>query len=139
MWGFRSKTSSTRAQSIIGGGRCGRKAAHVAGKTAERRTQTAAGGLRAEGRRSSAVCRCPPAALRVLRSAHWSGALCEHTFVSYVELHCHSAFSFLDGASHPIELIAEAARQGHSALALTDHDGLHGAMEFAVAAGTLGV
>src|SRR5204862_4052925 len=51
----------------------------------------------------------------------------------------HSAFSFLDGASHPIELVAEAVRQGHSALALTDHDGLHGAMEFAVAAGTLGV
>src|SRR3954470_3910096 len=57
----------------------------------------------------------------------------------YVELHCHSAFSFLDGASHPIELAAAAAQQGHSALALTDHDGLHGAMEFATSAKTLGV
>jgi error-prone DNA polymerase len=51
--------------------------------------------------------------------------------VSYVELHCHSAYSFLDGASHPVELAAAAARQGHEALALTDHDGLHGAMEMA--------
>ncbi len=50
-------------------------------------------------------------------------------FVSYVELHCHSAYSFLDGASHPQELAGAAAEQGHEALALTDHDGLHGAME----------
>src|SRR5215210_9525880 len=57
----------------------------------------------------------------------------------YVELHCHSAFSFLDGASHPAELAAAAAEQGHPALALTDHDGLHGAMEFAQAAKPLGV
>jgi error-prone DNA polymerase len=54
-------------------------------------------------------------------------------FVFYVELHCHSAFSFLDGASHPVELAAAAAKQGHAALALTDHDGLHGAMEMAQA------
>ena len=59
--------------------------------------------------------------------------------MAYVELHCHSAYSFLDGASHPDELAAAAAEQGHSALALTDHDGLHGAMEFAQAAGPLGV
>ena len=51
----------------------------------------------------------------------------------YAELHCHSAFSFLDGASHPQELAGEAAAQGHTALALTDHDGLHGAMEMAQA------
>ena len=51
----------------------------------------------------------------------------------YAELHCHSAFSFLDGASHPQELAGEAAEQGHTALALTDHDGLHGAMEMAQA------
>jgi error-prone DNA polymerase len=59
--------------------------------------------------------------------------------VKYVELHCHSAFSFLDGASHPVELAAAAAEQGHSALALTDHDGLHGAMEMAQALKPLGV
>ena len=57
--------------------------------------------------------------------------MCEHTFVPYVELHCHSAYSFLDGASHPVELAGAAAEQGHEALALTDHDGLHGAMELA--------
>ena len=57
----------------------------------------------------------------------------------YVELHAHSAFSFLDGASHPIELVAAAAEQGHAAMALTDHDGLHGAMEFAQAAKHRGV
>jgi error-prone DNA polymerase len=60
-------------------------------------------------------------------------------FVSYVELHCHSTYSFLDGASHPVELAAAAAEQGHEALALTDHDGLHGAMEMAQALKPLGV
>ena len=44
--------------------------------------------------------------------------------VPYAELHCHSNFSFLDGASHPEELAEEAARLGLEALALTDHDGL---------------
>src|SRR3954449_6582031 len=57
----------------------------------------------------------------------------------YVELHCHSTFSFLDGASHPIELAATAADQGHAALALTDHDGLYGSMELAQAAKPLGI
>jgi len=60
-------------------------------------------------------------------------------FVPYVELHCHSAYSFLDGASHPAELAGAAAEQGHSALALTDHDGLHGAMEMAHALKPLGI
>jgi len=49
----------------------------------------------------------------------------------YVELHAHSAFSFLDGASTPLELAAAAAAQGYPAFALTDHDGLWGSMEFA--------
>ena len=57
----------------------------------------------------------------------------------YVELHCHSCFSFLDGASHPVELAAAAAEQGHGALALTDHDGLYGSMELAQAAKPLGL
>jgi len=56
---------------------------------------------------------------------------CEHVFVPYVELHCHSAYSFLDGASLPDELAVAASRLAYSALALTDHDGLHGAMELA--------
>ncbi len=54
--------------------------------------------------------------------------------VAYAELHCHSNFSFLDGASHPEELVEEAARLGLSALALTDHDGLYGVVRFAEAA-----
>ena len=54
--------------------------------------------------------------------------------VSYAELHAHSAFSFLDGASTPEELVEEAARLDLRALALTDHDGLYGAVRFAEAA-----
>ena len=53
--------------------------------------------------------------------------------VSYAELHAHSAFSFLDGASTPEELV-EAARLGLRAIALTDHDGLYGVVRFAEAA-----
>jgi error-prone DNA polymerase len=52
----------------------------------------------------------------------------------YIELHAHSAFSFLDGTSHPHELIERAAELGHSALALTDHDSVGGAMELAMSA-----
>jgi error-prone DNA polymerase len=58
---------------------------------------------------------------------------------AYAELHCHSNFSFLDGASHPEELAEEAARLGLSALALTDHDGLYGVVRFAEAAAAVGV
>ena len=54
--------------------------------------------------------------------------------IPYVELHCHSGFSFLDGASHPEELILRAVELGYPALALTDHNGLYGSMEFAQAA-----
>lgn len=51
----------------------------------------------------------------------------------YAELHSHSHFSFLDGASSPQDLVAEAARLGLDALALTDHDGFAGAPLFAEA------
>ncbi len=57
----------------------------------------------------------------------------------YVELHCHSSYSFLDGASQPEELAARAAELGYEALALTDHDGVYGSLEFAHAAKALGV
>jgi error-prone DNA polymerase len=57
----------------------------------------------------------------------------------YVELHCHSAYSFLDGASEPSELAATAADLGYEALALTDHDGVSGAMEFAHACKGVGI
>jgi error-prone DNA polymerase len=49
---------------------------------------------------------------------------------AYAELHAHSAFSFLDGASTPTELGAAAAALGYPAFALTDHDGVWGSMEF---------
>jgi error-prone DNA polymerase len=59
--------------------------------------------------------------------------------VAYVELHAHSAYSFLDGASQPEELAARAAELEYPALALTDHDGLYGSLEFAHAAKHFGV
>ncbi len=59
--------------------------------------------------------------------------------MTYVELHCHSAYSFLDGASQPEELVARAADLGYEALALTDHDGLYGSLELAQAAKGLGL
>ena len=59
--------------------------------------------------------------------------------MAYVELHCHSAYSFLDGASQPEELAARAAELGYEALALTDHDGVYGSLEFAHAAKSFGV
>ncbi|MPY82392.1 MAG: DNA polymerase III subunit alpha [Actinophytocola sp.] len=59
--------------------------------------------------------------------------------VPYAELHCHSNFSFLDGASHPHELVEEASRLGLDAIALTDHDGMYGVVRFAQAAKELGV
>jgi len=57
----------------------------------------------------------------------------------YVELHAHSAFSFLDGASTPLELAAAVAAHGYPAFALTDHDGIWGSMEFAHACKGFGV
>jgi error-prone DNA polymerase len=54
--------------------------------------------------------------------------------VPYAELHCHSNFSFLDGASHPEELVETAAALGLEALALTDHNGFYGVVRFAEAA-----
>jgi error-prone DNA polymerase len=57
----------------------------------------------------------------------------------YVELHAHSAYSFLDGASQPEELAARAAELGYETIALTDHDGVYGSLEFAHAAKHLGV
>lgn len=65
------------------------------------------------------------------------GARAARSSVPYAELHAHSAFSFLDGASTPEELVEEASRLGLRALALTDHDGLYGAVRFAEAAAEL--
>ena len=62
-----------------------------------------------------------------------------HPPSDYVELHCHSVFSLLDGASEPEELVARAKALGMPALALTDHDDLGGAVRFAQAARELDV
>lgn len=63
----------------------------------------------------------------------------ESPAVPYAELHCHSNFSFLDGASHPEELAEEATRLGLEALALTDHDGMYGVVRFAEVAAVVGI
>ncbi len=57
----------------------------------------------------------------------------------YVELHCHSNFSFLDGGSHPAELAARAAELEMPALAITDRGGVYGAVKFLQASRKLGV
>src|SRR6476661_11021974 len=61
------------------------------------------------------------------------------TSTPYAELHAHSSFSFLDGASSPEELAEEAARLGLSSLTLTDHDGVYGVVRFAEAADKIGL
>jgi error-prone DNA polymerase len=70
----------------------------------------------------------PPGDSRMVRSS-----------IAYAELHSHSAYSFLDGASTPEELVEEAARLDLRAIALTDHNGLYGAVRFAEAAAELDV
>lgn len=57
----------------------------------------------------------------------------------YAELHAHSSFSFLDGASDPEQLVEEAVRLGLQSLALTDHDGMYGVARFAEAADAFGL
>src|ERR671935_1959490 len=59
--------------------------------------------------------------------------------VGYGELHAHSSFSFLDGASAPEELAEEAVRLGLESLTLTDHDGVYGVVRFAEAARAYGL
>ena len=59
--------------------------------------------------------------------------------VPYAELHAHTAFSFLDGASSPESMAEAAVELGLSALAITDHDGMYGVVRFAEAAAELGL
>ncbi len=74
------------------------------------------------------------------RSAYEAPALIRGSSnTPYAELHCHSCFSFLDGASHPEALAEEAARLGLEALAITDHDGFYGVVRFAEAAREVGL
>jgi error-prone DNA polymerase len=76
-----------------------------------------------------------PNELRLSRSA--SASLSRPDGPPWAELHCHSSFSFLDGAATPGELVTEAARLGLETLALTDHDGMYGVPQFAQAAARL--
>ena len=69
---------------------------------------------------------------------------CYRTYVRcrslvHTELHAHSAFSFLDGASAPEELAEQAATLGYGQIALTDHDGLCGSLAFATACRDAGI
>src|SRR5574341_2633258 len=59
--------------------------------------------------------------------------------MDYIELHCHSNFSLLDGASFPEALVAQAVTLEMPALALTDHDAVYGAVGFVRAAQTAGI
>ena len=62
-----------------------------------------------------------------------------HAVHAFVELHCHSTFSMLDGAAHPEQLVAKAVQLGMPALALTDRDDLGGIVRFSTAAKTAGL
>ena len=59
--------------------------------------------------------------------------------IPYAELHAHTNFSFLDGASAPDDLVARAVELGLTGLAATDHDGLYGAVRFSGAAEEAGL
>jgi len=59
--------------------------------------------------------------------------------VRYAELHCHTNYSFLDGASHPEDLVRRASEFGYQALAVTDHDGFRGAVKVHQAARNAGL
>src|SRR5882672_1298976 len=59
--------------------------------------------------------------------------------IAFAELHCHTNFSFLDGASAPDELVERAVALGLSGLAVTDHQGLYGVVRFATAAAEAGL
>src|SRR6266581_7454778 len=80
-----------------------------------------------------AAARSVPQAPRSRRSSRVMNAS------PYVELHCHSNFSFLDGGSHPAELAFRAAELGMPALAITDRGGVYGAVRFLQACRKVGV
>jgi len=59
--------------------------------------------------------------------------------IPYAELHCRTNFSFLEGASHPDELVGRAAELGYAALAITDRHSLAGVVRAHVAAKSAGL
>ena len=90
-------------------------------------------------------CRPTPTAATARPGRCGAGRTCRRTSSAtptrcpYAELHAHSSYSFLDGASSPEELLEEAERLGLHALAITDHDGFYGIVRFAEAAETASV
>lgn len=78
-----------------------------------------------------------PLSAGALSAGALSGAALSAEGPPWAELHCHSSYSFLDGASSPADLVCEAAARGLSALAITDHDGMYGVPQFAQAAARL--
>src|SRR5664280_3260351 len=60
-------------------------------------------------------------------------------YLKYAELHCHSHYSLLEGASAPDALVERAMLLGLSALAITDRDGLYGAVRFSLACAKAGL
>src|SRR3989441_5783522 len=80
-----------------------------------------------------ATARCVPSTTWSRRSSRVMSA------APYVELHCHSNFSFLDGGSHPYELAMRAAELEMPALAITDTGGVYGAVRFLQACRKVGV
>jgi len=94
----------------------------------------AAPGLRSVATREGAASNRPLAGEPISRAA---GSRASKT--TWAELHVHSSYSFLDGASSPAELVAEAGRLGIGTLAITDHDGMYGVPQFAQAAEKAGI
>src|SRR5579863_1372885 len=69
-------------------------------------------------------------ATRLATSGNWKLCMTERANEDYVELHAASAFSFLEGASQPNELIEQAGKLEMPAMALADRNGLYGAARF---------
>src|SRR5439155_7983597 len=87
--------------------------------------------LRSDTRRRCTCC--------AFRRSRYQRMVHSDAMTAYAELHCHSAYSFLDGASPPDEILAAAHSLGYPALALTDRDGIYGSLAFAHAAQPLGI
>ncbi len=94
---------------------------------------------RSRGASSNGACRgqIPPGSRRAAAEAKRNQNRTHGDGPAWAELHCHSSYSFLDGASSPEELVAEAVARGLEALAITDHDGMYGVPQFAQAAARL--
>src|SRR5205809_6021149 len=87
--------------------------------------------LRSDTRRRCTCC--------AFRRSRYQRMVHSDAMTAYAELHCHSAYSFLDGASPPDEILAAAHSLGYPALALTDRNGIYGSLAFAHAAQPLGI